>query len=267
MILLGSQVILISAILAATAPLAVGELRTGPQILANGKQCANKPAGRLQENLFGVCPLPGLLGIIPGIEAAIVSPWTTDPKCVTKNQEISNTTTRVHCIFADGNFRNGHGLSLITTTTTASHLVGLDAFADRPDPLEARKRDASGPAYEIVDIEGRGKGALASRSIRRGEIIMVDVPAVLVGTEFLSDVKAHHRRRLIKQAINLLPNETRDAVWSLSRNTGEYEIDSIMGANANTVALSDDGIHVGLFPKASVSLELNMSHGYRHDSH
>lgn len=257
MLLLGFQIALVSAILAAAAPPVPGELRTSAQLLARGKQCPNKPAGRLQDNRYGVCPLPGLLGIIPDIRPAIVSPWTTSPKCVTNDQQIANTTTRVHCIFTDENFRNGHGVSMITTTTITSHLVGVDSFVDRPDPLEARKRDALGPACEIVDIEGRGKGALASRSIRRGEIIMVDVPALLVGTEFLSDVKAHHRRRLIKQAINLLPNETRDAVWSLSRNSGEYEIDSIMGANANSVALSDDGIHVGLFTKASVGLILN----------
>lgn len=264
---LRGQIILISAIIAATAPFAVGEPQADSQLLANGRHCPNRSAGRLLDNQLGVCPVPGLLGIIPDIEPAPVSPWTTDPKCVSKNQEISNTITSVHCIFTDGNFRGGHGTSLITTTTIASHLVGLDAFVDRPDPLEARKRHALGPTYEIVDIKGRGKGALASRSIRRGEIIMVDVPALLVGTEFLSDVKAHHRRRLIKQAINLLPNETRDAVWALSRNAGEYEIDSIMGANANSVALSDDGIHVGLFTKASVGLQPDLSHGSKEESH
>ncbi|KAK3319429.1 hypothetical protein B0H66DRAFT_498617 [Apodospora peruviana] len=80
---------------------------------------------------------------------------------------------------------------------------------------------------------------------------MVDVPALLVGTPFLTDIKPHHRRRMIKAAIKQLPEEIRDEVFSLSRTAGEYEIDSIMGANANSVVLGDEEIHVGLFVKAA----------------
>ncbi|KAM7187271.1 hypothetical protein V8F20_011026 [Naviculisporaceae sp. PSN 640] len=245
---IGSRLVLISAFLAATAsPRTTGS--TSPTNIIP-RQCPNQPAGRLEYDPLRTCPLPGLLGIIPDIEPSSETPWTSMPKCVTDEQENNKNATRVHCIFADGNFRNGHGVSLITTTTVASHLVGLEAFNDKPSSPEARKQNAV-PAYEIVDIEGRGKGVVATRDIRRGEIIMVDVPAVLVGTEFLQDVKAHHRRRLIKRAINQLPAATRREVWSLSRNTGKYEIDAIMGANANSVAVSDDGIHLGIFPKVS----------------
>ncbi|KAK4209631.1 hypothetical protein QBC37DRAFT_323700 [Rhypophila decipiens] len=250
---LGARLFLISGLLAATAAPHVSGIHsstsTSPPSAISG-QCPNQPAGRLEYDPLRKCPLPGVLGIIPDIEPSPETPWTLTPKCVGEEQKISNTTSRVHCIFTDGNFRTGHGTSLITTTTVAAHLVGLEAFNDRPARLEAAKRDAV-PAYEIVELEGRGKGAVATRDIRRGEIIMVDVPALLVGTEFLHDVRAHHRRRLIKQAINRLPGKTRDEVWSLSRNNGEYEIDAIMGANANSVAISDNGIHVGIFPKVS----------------
>lgn len=251
---LGSRLVLISGFLAATTNPHVSGIRTTGNAASAPiipRQCPNQPAGRLAYDPLRTCPLPGVLGIFPDIEPSPEAPWTLTPKCITDEQKANKNTTRVHCLFTDGNFRNGHGTSLITTTTVASHLVGTEAFNDRPTPLEASKRDAV-PAYEIVDIEGRGKGVITTRDIRRGEIIMVDVPAVLVGTEFLQDVKAHHRRRFIKQAINRLPAATKRDVWSLSRNKGEYEVDALMGANANSVAVSDDGIHVGIFPKVAV---------------
>ncbi|KAK0715343.1 hypothetical protein B0H67DRAFT_490682 [Lasiosphaeris hirsuta] len=80
---------------------------------------------------------------------------------------------------------------------------------------------------------------------------MVDYPAVLVGLDFLADAKPHHRRRIIKQAIGQLPELTRESVYGLSRGDGTYEVDSILGANSNSVTLADGELHVGVFPKVA----------------
>ena len=81
---------------------------------------------------------------------------------------------------------------------------------------------------------------------------MVDVPAVLVGVSFLADMKPHHRRRILKQAISQLPEETRSRVRELHRGSSEYEVDAILGPNSNTVMVAEDEVHVGLFTEAAV---------------
>ncbi len=81
---------------------------------------------------------------------------------------------------------------------------------------------------------------------------MVDVPAVLVGVSFLADMKPHHRRRILKQAISQLPEETRSRVRGLHRGSSEYEVDAILGPNSNTVMVAEGEVHVGLFTEAAV---------------
>jgi hypothetical protein len=85
-----------------------------------------------------------------------------------------------------------------------------------------------------------------------GEIVMVDVPAVLIAISFLAETKPHHRRRMLKQAIRQLPEETRNSVYGLHKSSSQHEVDAILGPNSNTVMLAEDQVHVGLFPKVAV---------------
>ncbi|KAK0645389.1 hypothetical protein B0T16DRAFT_328528 [Cercophora newfieldiana] len=75
---------------------------------------------------------------------------------------------------------------------------------------------------------------------------MLDYPAVLVQMDFLAGNKAHHRRRLMKRAIEQLPKETKERVWKLQRGKGEHEVDKILGVNTQTVGVGD-GLAIALF--------------------
>ena len=213
-------------------------------------QCPNKPAGRLESEFLARCPVPGRIGILDG-ETNNAMSWSSPPKCITQTPRDSNIP-RLDCLFASTEFRNGHGISMVTTTATASHLIGLQAFSDKPLPLASRRHGPQETAYEIVPVHGKGRGVVAIRRIRRGEILMVDVPALLVGISFLADTKPHHRRRLLKQALSQLPRETRGKVYGLHRSSSKYEVDAILGPNSNTVMVAGDEVHVGLFPEAAV---------------
>jgi len=218
---------------------------------ARSTQCPNEPAGRLQEAESQVCPVPGRIGIVNASHDNDMS-WTFLPKCLDNTSKTDNTSSSLHCLFTSPEFRNGHGISLVTTTTSASHLIGLDAFVDKPMLHVARQGASLEPAYEVLPVEGKGQGVVARRRIRRGEIIMVDVPAVLIAVSFLAETKPHHRRRLLKQALNQLPEETRSRSYGLGRSSSKYEVDAIMGPNSNTVVVADDQVHVGLFTEVAV---------------
>lgn len=181
--------------------------------------------------------------------------WTVPPKCLDQESKKNNSSSRIECLFTSAEFRNGHGISLVTSPNSISHLVGLEAFVDKPLPPSRASREDDGSvglAYEIVPVEGKGLGVVARRKIRRGEIIMVDVPTLLFSIPFLAETKPHHRRRILKRALNQLPEETRNRVYALSRGSSPYEIDAIMGPNANTVAISGDEVHFGLFTEVAV---------------
>jgi len=82
---------------------------------------------------------------------------------------------------------------------------------------------------------------------------MVDLPAVLVSMEFLAGNKAHHRRRLMKRAMEQLPRETRERIERLARGGAKHEVDAIFGTNTNTVVMGDGSLAVGLFLEVAVS--------------
>jgi hypothetical protein len=202
---------------------------------------------------MGLCPVPGRIGVIAD-EDNVIS-WGFPPRCITQSTK-NSSAPRIDCLFTSTDFRNAHGISLVTSITTAAHVLGLGALWDEPPPVPLGK-GVSAPelSYQVVPVDGKGMGVIATRRIRRGEIIMVDLPAVLIGLEFLADTKPHHRRRILKQAFKQLPAETQNKVYGLHRGTSQYEVDSILGPNSNTVVLAEGEVHVGLFTEAAVCQE------------
>lgn len=187
-------------------------------------------------------------------EQESVISWTFHPQCMSQATK-NDSTPRIDCLFTSADFRNGHGISMVTSTTIASNLIGLDALSDQPNPLARHHPHGREPAYTMVSVAGKGMGLVASRKIRRGEIIMADVPSVLIAVSFLADTKAHHRRRVIKNAIKQLPEQARDKIHGLYRGASNYEIDAILGPNSNTIMLADEA-HVGLFAEVAVCISL-----------
>lgn len=212
--------------------------------------CPHWPAGRLEDGA-AFCPVPGRLGILADSDDEGIFPWTYTPSCISP-VSLGEDVPRLDCVFSSAEFRNGLGTSIVSSPATVSHLLGIGALFDKPTPCPSLRQRPWGPAYEMVPTRGRGQGVVASRKISRGEIIMADVPALLIGTGFLADAKPHHRRRILKQAINQLPEETKNKVLSLSRSPSNYEVDAILAPNSHTVSISDDEVHVGLFTEVAV---------------
>ncbi|KAK0627923.1 hypothetical protein B0T14DRAFT_552734 [Immersiella caudata] len=64
--------------------------------------------------------------------------------------------------------------------------------------------------------------------------------------EYLASSKAHHRRRLMKAAMEQLPRDTKEKIAGLQRGKGGHEVDRIFGVNTHTVGM-EGGLYVGLF--------------------
>lgn len=214
-------------------------------------QCPNAPPGPLAKNPITMCPLPGLIGVIPELQSTTVQ-WTYPPRCLGP-ESLKPNGTRHDCLFTSAEFRNGHGISIIGPASITADLIAQGAFIDRPDPPAAVKRQAGKSAYRVVDVPGKGKGVVAARKIKRGEIVMADYPSVLISTGFVVETKPHHRRRLLKAAFNQLPEETKEAVYGLKRGAEKHLVDQIVGTNSNGVELGVEEGFVGVFVKVAVS--------------
>lgn len=89
--------------------------------------------------------------------------------------------------------------------------------------------------YRITDVKGKGQGVVATKPIKQGHIIMVDVPVLLVSQEFLrktgKEGKGHLRRRMVKRGLEQLPESMRRKVMGLQKGPGMYEVDALLGIN------------------------------------
>ncbi|KAK3485741.1 uncharacterized protein B0T23DRAFT_237724 [Neurospora hispaniola] len=200
---------------------------------------------------------PGLLGIFPENNTPIEHfnlPWSFPPKCMSVRSSAASsassspffgcsrppadkcsTAENAYCLFSSQNFRNGQGLSLIVSTTAAANLLGMGALNDGLAPWTSHVRKQREMPYQITDVKGKGNGVVATRPIKQGEILMVDVPALLISEEFLRETeregKGHLRRRMVKRGLEQLPESTRRNVLELQKGPGSYEIDAILGIN------------------------------------
>jgi hypothetical protein len=148
-------------------------------------------------------------------------------------------------------------VAILTTPETAAGLVGTAALGDEvvalsnlaPGPVW----NGDGPAYTVEDIPNKGKGVIARRVIGKGEVFMVDFPALIAETAFMAALNPNMRKASLRRALDGLPKETQDRVLDLAKSTGGDQIVDVFQTNTCSFSLGDAKAHMGLFPEVSVS--------------
>jgi hypothetical protein len=212
-----------------------------------------------QRRLVDVDCLPGPLKLdayptcvtaSTGEDALSWRPWTYPPYCP------DNTA---YCAFTNTDFQGpGRGLSLVdvqqpnTSNVTSAVRFLAELLSSLPAP--DRTPEAS-PPYEVRDIPGKGKGLVATRKIRRGQVFMVDYAAVVADQQFPTRVRREQGRRLLREAIHRLP--AADKILSLARSSSDPDnvpaVEDIMKTNSFSVEIAGKA-YMALFPHIAVSL-------------
>ncbi|CAK7238560.1 Serine O-succinyltransferase [Sporothrix eucalyptigena] len=118
------------------------------------------------------------------------TPWIHRPQCVGQLPA---------CVYTQD------GLSLVTTPDVASDAAAA-AYTTRQQSFP----------YEARDIPGKGKGAVATRAISRGEFIVEERPLLLARLDlFHGETNDHHN--LLEEALAQLSEKDQHAVTSLAR--------------------------------------------------
>lgn len=222
--------------------------------ISTAAACLHNPFGPLQPSkVDSICHLP------IDDSSEVFSPWDHPPRCLRTRLDQDYTSADasqgVYCLYTSLTSHSNHGISIVTAPELASSLLAASNLSEPAVSPLFRPRPVP-DAYRIVDIPGRGKGVVAARKLKRGEIFMVEYPALLLGVSFLHDAKAHHRRRLVKRGVVQLPADTRKGVYELYRKKGGYALDDILAPNAVSVQVTEEEGFMGLFLEFSVSWSL-----------
>jgi hypothetical protein len=214
-----------------------------------------------QQRLFGTDCLPGplQLDLYPTCVTATGkdddppwAPWTYRPYCA------DNTN---YCVFTNTKFQGGdRGVSVIDvppsgTENATSAVASIAKLLSSLPPPAPESVDTTSPPYELRDIPGKGKGLIATRKIKRGQVFMVDYAAVVADTKLPGRVRQAQGRKLLTEAIERLPGA--DEVLSLARSSPDPDNvpagEDVMTTNSFGVEIDGKG-YMALFPKIAVSL-------------
>lgn len=201
---------------------------------------------------LGVCGAPSNLKFLDEEDFA---PWTSKPQCFFS--EIASDGLNEHyCIYANKNFAEGRGITLITTPTIAAAVAKEPAFTD-PDSIKGMNDLVNPPwgppAYEMKALPGRGFGMIANRTIFRGERLMQETPTFVYNRNLYDLFDDEDRIPLHWHGAYLLPDHTRDELLALHKHHGGDEVDDLMRTNAFGAYYGEPYVlHNNVLPRISV---------------
>lgn len=195
------------------------------------------------------CPIP--VDDETAADTGSWSPWSIHPTCAYPLDESSSK----YCLFTYTGFHGATDISIITTPEIAAEATAL---LEDPDPLWYTWNEPVAPAdgdepYELREIPGKGIGVVATRRIRRGEVVLSDTAAVISMLNPPRGILAAHKKVLAEKAYGQLGEEGQELISALSG--GERGgVEGIFNANMFTISLAGWEKHRGLFPKVSVGV-------------
>jgi hypothetical protein len=164
----------------------------------------------------GTCPSP----------SGPSRPWSRPPSCPDPpNQHIGGDQPD-DCIFTYPTFRNGQGITLITSPSIAASLaeslddsIVPDSYKNFPSSPQAPSHQQRNKGYVITDIPSRGKGVILTQDARRHETVLTGHPVLLIRFDFLSSERFGSAliEKMLEEAVRALPEETQKAIEGLAR--------------------------------------------------
>jgi hypothetical protein len=189
------------------------------------------------------CSLDGPVGIDPDPE---YHPWTHRPHC---RLGIHPTTrqTQEYCLYTRANSTTQHGVSILTSPTTASEILAFSRF-DEYDRLRSH-----GP-YEKRTFSRRGIGLVATRDVKMGETIMQDIPSLIVDSDVALQPDQDEWTELIWRGLLQLPEMSRSEIRALAGSRGGDPLNDILHTNGVGTAIGSGRPHGMILPELSVSI-------------
>ncbi|EGG02378.1 uncharacterized protein MELLADRAFT_91461 [Melampsora larici-populina 98AG31] len=158
-----------------------------------------------------------------------------------------------HCLYVNSNFSSGRGMSIFTRPS-----ILKEDFSQLPifksDSFVVTQAERRSVPFNVTPIAGKGIGALATRQISKGEVIISDHAATVIIVEFSA---IHHPSfgDICVSAFDLLPSPTGSLLMKLDAagHTRVERVHTAIARNAfETPHGSEEVLHYAVVPEPSV---------------
>ncbi|KAK3348998.1 hypothetical protein B0T25DRAFT_609423 [Lasiosphaeria hispida] len=194
--------------------------------------------------------LPLCLDDTAGPDPSIWAPWTHKPFCVEAHETPWCVYTNAAVPRANGKRR---GISIVTTPALAADVLDLTRhpLGAAFDAIPPEKKFDALP-YEVRDVPGKGKGAVATRKIEKGRVVLIDHVMVLATAEFPADVMHEEVQDLLSRGVEQLSES--GSVYGLAQKgreeQGLTEVEDVLLTNSFEIAVADQP-YMWIFPDLS----------------
>ncbi|KAI1849819.1 hypothetical protein JX266_004768 [Neoarthrinium moseri] len=227
------------------------------------QQCALDIPVSFQHGSYRMSPLP--LDDTTLDLPSSYSPWTHPPACLTSLLDSSEK----YCIYTNDG-QGSNGVSIITRPSLAAASAAVllneklsDHFAARagrndshlhllPSALPGSP-SSSVPVelpYEIVNMPGKGKGVLATRRIRKAEVLMLDHASLLVAAAFPGSVRQVDGYEILHRAADQLRDPGRVLGLGRSSKGAADVLEDVIRTNSFAFDLGGEP-HMAVYPEIS----------------
>ncbi|KAK0716660.1 hypothetical protein B0T21DRAFT_266491, partial [Apiosordaria backusii] len=182
------------------------------------------------------------------------TPWTHPPSC-----ELTTDLNSQYCAYT--NSRHGHrGWSIVTTPAraadVASWFLDLPLSETSPAGSSQGKKNGNGEGgskkkWKVVQIEGKGKGVVATEEIQEWEEILLDYATLVVDVGFTIEVNALRGYRLLHEAVGRM-GDGGVGVMELGKSS-EYAqdvVENVLRTNAFSTRVGE-GDYMAVYPTVS----------------
>ncbi|KAH8706869.1 hypothetical protein GQ44DRAFT_716270 [Phaeosphaeriaceae sp. PMI808] len=182
----------------------------------------------------------------PGLEVAKSGPWTYNPVCTHFLPSIGSEL----CVYTDVGFYHGRGISIITTPGAAEEIVKLPPFQD---PTVLDHIIQAGNLRSAGNLKGKGKGFLAGRDHRRGELLTSNLP-LLIAPILENELSWEEHEEFLRVAVSRLPMASQRLLRPLTAFSGGTDLLllGVFNSNGGFSAFLGGVHHYALFPELSL---------------
>ena len=177
------------------------------------------------------------------VRTSSYTPWTHKRQCLEDEENYQE-----YCVYTNANFANGRGISFFTSREIAKRVESLPAFLQQGIHDNANQFDD--PSWEIRNIPGRGNGLFATRTLYRGDEIIVATPVGVYHSQAFSADRLTGYQYL-RKTFDQIPNATREVILRTAVNEpGDPVMERI---NTNAFLGDFEGApHFLLYPETAV---------------
>jgi hypothetical protein len=177
------------------------------------------------------------------VRTSSYTPWTHKRQCLEDEENYQE-----YCVYTDANFADGRGISFFTSREIAKRVESLPAFLQQGIHDNANR--FVNPPWEIRNILGRGNGLFATRTLYRGDEIIVATPVGVYHSQAFSADRLTGYQYL-RKTFDQMPNDTREVILRTAVNEpGDPIMERI---NTNAFLGDFEGApHFLLYPETAV---------------